>query len=74
MGQSKTHFRNRKSRTHFQQIPIEAVKKIVAAEIAEKENTQITSSAVATPCRRTEPFRALPLRGRQRGCRNGRLN
>ena len=62
------------SRTHFQQIPIAAVQKIIAAEIAEKEERDSVDTVVATPCRRSEPFRALPLQGRERGCRNGRNN
>jgi hypothetical protein len=43
-----------KSRTHFEQVPIEVVKKLLKEGIAEKTETEHDTVAVGTPSGKTE--------------------
>jgi len=52
-----------RSKTHFEQIPVEVVKKIVEAQSAEKkQNDTNDGKIVETPASETEPSKLHSLR------------
>ena len=55
-----------KSKAHFEQIPVEVVKKIIEAQAVEKKQTDGNDDVtIETPPSKTEPSKVRPL------CRKG---
>ncbi|HYL15222.1 MAG TPA: hypothetical protein VEV41_19445 [Terriglobales bacterium] len=50
----------RKSKTHFEQIPVEVVKKIAQQQIAKKKKDAENDVIVEDPARKTEPYSIRP--------------
>jgi hypothetical protein len=50
----------RNARTHFEQIPVEVVKKIAVEKGPEKEATKPKNGVAELPSRKTEPY-SMPI-------------
>jgi hypothetical protein len=55
----------RRLKTHFEQIPVEVVKKIIDAKVAEKKQTDGNDDVIVDPPSKTEPSSVHSL------CRKG---
>jgi hypothetical protein len=46
----------RKPKTHFEQVPVNLVKKILKAQVSGKQDTNNNNVIIETPGRKTEPY------------------
>ena len=59
----KTSAFKRKPTTHFEQVPLEVVKKIVDSEAAERARAELHDVIVEPSSQKTEPY-SIPARAR----------
>lgn len=45
-----------KPKTHFEQVPLEQVKKVVEAELDKAKQTRSEKSIIESPAKKTEPY------------------